>query len=118
MRHSLSGSAKKITAYLGEEDMYEGRPLSQVLMETARIQGCAGATLMKARGGFGPSSRDIERHGFRMSSDCPVTLEVIDEESRIRALGEVWSTMMSTGLITVEDVHVVYYQVAPEGTVQ
>lgn len=110
MRHSLHGPAKKICAYLGEDDRYEGKPLAQVLMETARIQGCAGATIIKAQAGFGPSSRDLERHGFRMSSDKPVLVEVIDEETRIRALGEVWATMMDTGLITVSEVTVVYYE--------
>lgn len=109
MRHSLHGPAKRLVAYLGDDDLYEGKPLAKALMETARIQGCAGATVQKAFAGFGPSSRDIARHGFRMSSDKPVIVEVIDEESRIRALGEVWATMMQTGLITVEDCNVVYY---------
>lgn len=114
MPHSLKGNAKRLTAYLGIDDTYSGMPLHEALLKTARIQSIAGATVQQAIAGFGASSRSIERHGYRMSTDSPVIVTVVDEEARIRALAEVWSHMMSSGLITIEDTHVFYYQMGED----
>jgi len=105
----LEGQAKRISAYVGEDELYEDRPLYQALVEQARIQGCAGATALRGMAGFGATSRDVVKHGLRMSTDKPVLVSVIDDPTRIRALGEVWATMIHSGLITIDDVGVVLY---------
>lgn len=110
MTRNLEGQVKKLSAYIGENERYEDdRPLYQALVEQSRIQGCAGATVLRGLAGYGGSSRDVEKHGMRMSTDCPVVVTVIDEAPRIVALAEVWSTMVPAGLITIEDVGVVLY---------
>lgn len=106
---TLEGQAKRIAAYVGENDVYEDRPLYRALVEQARIQGCAGATALRGMVGFGASSRDVAKHGLRMSTDCPVMVSVIDEPNRISALAEVWATMIPSGLVTIDDVAVVAY---------
>jgi len=106
---TLEGQAKRIAAYVGENELYEDRPLYQALVEQARIQGCAGATALRGMVGFGASSRDVAKHGLRMSTDCPVMVSVIDEPNRISALAEVWSAMIPSGLVTIEDVAVIAY---------
>ena len=106
---SLEGRAKRLSAYIGEHDLYDGRPLYQALIEQARIQGMAGATALRGLGGFGASSRDVARHALRMSTDHPVLVTVVDEALRITALAEVWSAMLPCGLITIEDVRVIRY---------
>jgi hypothetical protein len=107
--HPLEGQAKRLSAYTGEDEIYEDRPLYQALVEQARIQGCAGATALRGMVGFGASSRDVAKHALRMSTDCPVLVSVIDEAPRIAALAEVWATMIPSGLVTIEDVRVVSY---------
>ena len=107
--HPLEGQAKRLSAYTGEDEVYEDRPLYQALVEQARTQGCAGATALRGMVGFGASSREESKHALRMSTDCPVLVSVIDEAPRIAALAEVWSAMIPSGLITIEDVRVVSY---------
>jgi hypothetical protein len=107
--HRLEGQAKKLSAYVGEDESYEDKPLYQALIDQARVQGCAGATALRGLAGFGASSRDVAKHGLRMSSDIPVLVSVIDEPVRITALAEMWATMMPAGLITMEDVNVALY---------
>lgn len=109
MIHRLEGQAKKLSAYVGEDEHYEDKPLYQALVDQARVQGCAGATALRGLAGFGASSRDVAKHGLRMSSDIPVVVSVIDEAVRITALAEMWATMMPAGLITMEDVNVALY---------
>ena len=59
--------------------------------------------------GYSASSRDVAKHGLRMSSDIPVPVSVIDEAVRMTALAEVWAAMMPAGLLTMEDVNVALY---------
>lgn len=114
MIHSLQGPAKKLVAYIGQDEMYDDRPLYQALVDQARTQGCAGATVIAGTMGFGPTSRDVAKHALRMSTDIPLCVTVIDESQRITALAEVWSSMVKSGLITVENCSVVYYAVPEE----
>jgi uncharacterized protein len=106
---TLEGQAKRLSAHVGEDEVYEERPLYQALVEQARIQGCAGATALRGMVGFGAVSRDVAKHGLRMSTDCPVVVSVIDEPMRIAALAEVWTAMVHSGLIVIEDVGVISY---------
>jgi hypothetical protein len=94
---------------VGEDEMYEDRQLYQALVDQARIQGCAGATALRGMVGFGAASRDVAKHGLRMSTVCPVLVSVVDEPVRIAALAEVWSAMIPSGLVTIDDVGVVLY---------
>lgn len=107
--HALEGQAKRLAAYVGEDELYEDKPLYQALIEQARTQGCAGATSLRGMVGYGAASRDVAKHGLRMSTDCPVMVVVIDEAPRVTALAEVWANMVSSGIITLEDVQVVSY---------
>lgn len=110
MTRNLQGQAKRLSAYVGENEMYEDRPLYQALVEQARIAGCAGATALRGMAGFGATSRDVAKHGMRMSTDCPVLVAVIDEPMRISALAEVWMAMVVSGLVTIEDVGIIAYK--------
>ena len=105
----LEGQAKRLSAYVGEDQLYQDRPLYRALVEQARIQGCSGATALRGMEGFGASSRDVAKHGLRMSTDCPVLVSVVDDAVRVTALAEVWSAMLESGLIILEDVNVVMY---------
>jgi PII-like signaling protein len=107
---SIEGPAKKLSAYIGERDEYEDRPLYTALVEAARTAGCAGATVLRGISGFGATSRIYAAHNLRMSSDLPVVVQVIDADHRIIALGEVFRAMVGDGLVTIEDVDVIQYR--------
>jgi PII-like signaling protein len=104
------GPAKKLSAYIGENCTYDGKPLYQALVEAARTAGCSGATVLRGITGFGATSRCVAKHKLRMSEDLPVVVQVIDVDFRITALAEVFKAKVGDGLITVEDVVVLQYR--------
>ncbi|MCL2503114.1 MAG: DUF190 domain-containing protein [Coriobacteriia bacterium] len=112
----LEGQAKCLSAYVGEDDLYDGKPLYQALIEQARTQGMAGGTALRGMVGFGASSRNVAKHALRMSTDRPVLVSVVDEAHRITALAEVWSAMVPSGLITIQDVQVISYQASEDAS--
>jgi PII-like signaling protein len=107
---SIEGAAKKLSAYIGENDEYDGKPLYTALVEAARKSGCGGATVLRGISGFGATSRIYARHDLRMSSDLPVVVQVIDVEHKILALTEVFRVMVGDGLVTIETVEVIQYR--------
>jgi uncharacterized protein len=106
---SIAGPAKRLTVYLGESDQWHGRPLAMVLLETLRREGLAGATLLRATGGFGAHSRIHTTTILRLSEDLPLVLEVVDAADRIDHALALLEPMVHEGLITIEDVQVVKY---------
>ncbi len=104
------GPAKRLSAYIGENDHYEGKPLYSALVAAARTAGCSGSTVLRGIEGFGATSRIHTEHMLRFSSDLPVVVHVVDVDYRITALAEVFRAMVGNGLITIEDVVVVQYQ--------
>jgi len=107
---SIEGPAKRLSAYIGENDEYDGKPLYTALVEAARTAGCGGATVLRGISGFGATSRIHAKHHLRMSSDLPVVVQAIDVDHKIIALGEVFRAMVGDGLITIEDVTVIQYR--------
>jgi PII-like signaling protein len=107
---NIDGAARKLSAYIGENDTYDGKPLFTALVEAARTAGCAGATVLRGIEGFGATSRIHAAHMLRMSSDLPVVVQVIDVEHHIAALAEVFKAMVGDGLVTIEEITVVQYR--------
>jgi PII-like signaling protein len=107
---SLSGSVKKLSAYIGDADSYEDKPMYEAMLEQARVQGCAGATVLRGVAGYGATSRKEEKHGMKMSVDLPLVVQVVDRADKITALAEVYSAMVGAGLITIENVNVLVYR--------
>jgi PII-like signaling protein len=105
---TLSGSAQMIRIHFGEDDRWKGQPLYEAIVEEARRQDLAGATVYRGIEGYGASSR-IHRKHLLTSSDLPVMVCVIDEASKIQAFLPTLERMVSEGLIAISDVEVIQY---------
>jgi len=104
----LGGSAKMIRIHFGEDDRWRGRPLFEAIVEEARRQDLAGATVYRGIEGYGASSR-IHRKHLLTSSDLPVVVCIIDEEDKIQQFLPALERMVHEGLIAISDVEVIRY---------
>ncbi len=104
----LSGSAKMIRVHFGEDDRWQGKPLYEVIVEAARREDLAGATVYRGIEGYGASSR-IHRKHLLTSSDLPVMVCIIDEAEKIQRFLPILEVMVSEGLIAISDVDVIRY---------
>jgi CBS domain-containing protein len=105
----LNGSAKRLRIYIGDGDLWRGRPLYAALLERLKQEGLAGATVVRGVAGFGAQSRIHTASILDLSSDLPLILEAVDTPEKIQHALEVISPMVAEGLITLEDVEVVLY---------
>jgi PII-like signaling protein len=96
--------------FIGESDLYDGRPLYQAIVETLRRNGLAGATALRGIEGFGKSSRLHTAHILRLSEDLPIVIECVDSYDRIESILPTLDEMIGDGLVTLERVEVRVYR--------
>lgn len=103
------GKAEVLTIYLGESDQWQGTPLYVAIVQYLRVHGCAGATVTRAIAGYGAESRLHTDQLWRLSSDAPMIVQVVDQPDRLRRLLPELYTMLQGGLMTLHPTEVLKY---------
>ncbi|HWG73644.1 MAG TPA: DUF190 domain-containing protein [Acidimicrobiales bacterium] len=107
MRRHATG--KRLTIFVGEYDRYHHRPLAQAILERAREEGLAGATMTRGIEGFGSSGRLKTTRLLSSSDGLPIVIDIVDEAHRIETFLAIVEKMVTNGLVTVEDVDMQVY---------
>jgi len=95
--------------FVGEDDRCEGRPLYEQIVLKAREMELAGATVLRGPMGFGQSSRLHTNKILRLSADLPIVVEIVDSEEKIERFLETLDMLMTSGLVTLENVRTHHY---------
>lgn len=106
---TLTGKAKLMRVFLGEQDKWRGKRLYDAIVESLRAHDIAGATVYRGICGYGANSRLHKEKRMSLSSDLPIMLSVVDEETKIRAYLPVLEQMLGDGLVVLSDVDVIKY---------
>ena len=107
---ALTGEGVLLRIFIGEADRHGGRPLSEVIVETARKRGLAGATAWKGFMGFGAHSHMHTAKVLRLSTDLPVIIEIVDTREKIDAFLPELDDLVVEGLVTLERADVRIYR--------
>jgi PII-like signaling protein len=105
----LSGRALRLSIFVGEGDTWHHRPLYGEVVHRAHKAGLAGATVVRGIEGFGASSRIHTPHLFRLSSDLPLLIVIVDAEDRVREFLPQLDELEIGGLVILDEVDVVRY---------
>jgi PII-like signaling protein len=105
-----NSEALLLRIFIGESDHWHGRPLHMALVEKAREQGLAGATVLRGIEGFGARSVIHTTRLLDLSTDLPIVVEMVDSEERLLKFLEDAGDMVSDGLATLERVRVLFYR--------
>lgn len=103
-------AGKLLRIFIGELDTHDGQPMYQWLVEEARRQGLAGATVIRGLEGYGAHSELHTAKVLRLSVDLPVVVEIIDSEERIDAFMPLVDEVIDEGLATLERVEMHLYR--------
>ncbi|HEY7283584.1 MAG TPA: DUF190 domain-containing protein [Actinomycetota bacterium] len=106
----FEGEGRLLRIFIGESDRWHGKPLYEAIVEVARREGLAGATVVRGIEGFGADSRLHTSRILRLSEDLPVVIEIVDRPERIEAVIPMLDEMVSEGMVTVENVRVISYR--------
>ena len=103
-------SGKLVRIFVGESDRVGHQPLYTAIVELARKNGLAGATVFKGIEGFGGHSVVHAARVFDLSSDLPILIEIVDTEEKVRAFLPLLDEIVKEGLVTLETVEVLHYR--------
>ena len=110
---NLQGQSKLLRIFVGESDRVENAPLYERILLKGREMGLAGGTVIKGVMSFGASSHVHRARLIELSEDLPIVIEIVDKQEKIENFLEVVNDLFEKcgrgGLITVENVVVVYY---------
>jgi PII-like signaling protein len=106
---ALRGKAKLMRIYVGADDKWRGKPLHDAIVESLRANDIAGATVYRGICGYGAHRRFHKEKRMSLSSDLPIMLSVVDEESKIQRYLPVLEQMVQEGLVVLSDVDVIKY---------
>jgi PII-like signaling protein len=105
----LEGQQQRLTIYLGESDRHGHTPLATEIVQRAHAAGLAGASVFRGVEGYGASNHIHTTRILSLSDDLPVAVVIVDRPDAITEFLPQLDELITEGLVTVEDVHVVKY---------
>ncbi len=96
--------------FIGESEKVDGKPLYQQLVEKARTNGLAGATVWRGMMGYGANSCIHTSKILRLSQDLPVIVEIVDAREKLETFLAEIDSMIKGGLATLEKAQVHFYR--------
>lgn len=109
MSAEITGQAHRLRIFIGESAHFHRQPLYHAIVLAARKQGLAGATVMRAIEGFGPSTRIHSARLLDLSADLPILIEIVDSKDHLEQFLPMLDSMIDSGLVTIDPVGVVHY---------
>ena len=105
----IEGPGKALVVLIGETDHFHGKPTYSAIVELARKEGLAGATVTRGIMGFGGNSRIHSASILRLSEDLPLTIHIVDVAERIDAFLPKLDEMIEGGTVMTWDVTIERY---------
>lgn len=106
---TLTGTALRMTVFIGENDQFHHRPLYTEIVHRAHKAGLAGATVLRGHEGYGASSRIHTSRILSLTEDLPAVILIVDKPEKIRAFLPQVEELVTEGLIILDEVEVVRY---------
>ena len=105
----IEAPAKLLLIFIDETDTWgESRmPLYEAIVERLYESGIDGATVHAGIMGFGANRRVHKKRLFGVTDDRPITITVVDTETKLRAVLPKLSEMVVEGLLFLVDGEVV-----------
>ncbi len=103
-----AGDKLLLRVFVGDDDVFEDRPLAEAIVLKARAMELAGATVLRGTLGYGPASRQLQIV-LRLSEDRPVVIEIVDSAEKVNRFVPVIAAMMGSGMMTLQPVTVLHY---------
>ncbi|MFJ8002230.1 DUF190 domain-containing protein [Streptomyces sp. NPDC096310] len=110
-----TGTALRLTIFLGESDLWHHRPVYTEIVHRAHRAGLAGASVFHGVEGFGASSMIHTQRLLSLSEDLPVAVVIVDTEERIRDFLPQLDELGGGGLVTLDRCEIIRHK-GPEAT--
>jgi uncharacterized protein len=106
----LEGEQVLLRVHLRNTDQHGWRNAADALIERARSEGLAGATLLRGIFGLDVDGKLLESGRWSLVEHVPIVVEVVDSRPNISRFLQHVTEIIPEGLITLERAHVMLYR--------
>ena len=106
MTEITSHQGKRIRIFIGEAEVWHGKPLSQALLDLAAQHRVLGATVQRGIEGFGPEHHLSTERFVDISDNLPLIVEMVDTTEHVESLLTQLDPLVRRGVITVTSVEI------------
>lgn len=106
----LAEEGQLLRIFIGESDKKGAKPLYEWIVQQARREKMAGATVLRGIQGFGAHSLIHTTKILRLSEALPVVVEIVDIPEKIETFLELIEPSIKEGLVTLEKAHIRLYR--------
>lgn len=99
----------RLRIFTHEAVHYYGKSMHMALVERARAEGIADATVFRGIEGYGVHRHIHTSRLVDASGELPVVVELIDREAPIRRFLPLLDEMLPHGTVTIAPVHIITY---------
>lgn len=103
--HSFPG--KRLRLFVGEAEMWQGKPLAQVIVEQARAHGIRAASVVRGIEGFGPEHHLSTERLPDIAVNLPLIIDLIDTPERIEAILPLLDRLLQRGMISAAPIEII-----------
>ncbi|MFG2539554.1 DUF190 domain-containing protein [Streptomyces sp. NPDC048511] len=105
-------AALRLTVLVDDTDTWHHRPVYSEIVHRAHAAGLSGASIFHGMEGFGGRQIVHTTRLLSMADDLPVAVVIVDTEERIQTFVPQLEEMDIEGLVTLEPVQVVRFDLA------
>ena len=99
----------QLRIFVHEETRHQHQPLYAALVDLARREGVAGATVFRGIEGYGQHRHLHTTRLVDVSDDLPIIVEIVDTTERIRQFLPSLDPLIPHGTVTLSPVSIVKY---------
>jgi len=101
---------KVLRIYIDNIDKYNNEPLWKYLLNSAKDNKIAGATVYKAVAGVGRHSEIHTFDIFNLSNEMPIVIEIIEDEENIEKFLKNVENSLKEAFVTIHTVDTINYK--------
>jgi hypothetical protein len=108
--------ANVLVIYVTSADTFKGHSLAQAILQKAKEQGLAGASLAHGQTGFGAHGTVHDSTRVDADPTHPIRIEIVDIPERISDFVSVLDSMVFEGLAIIHDCEAIKFLAEPHST--
>lgn len=100
-------AGKRIRIFVGEGEEWRGKPLYHAILELARHEGVAGATVIRGIEGFGPEHHLTTDRLPDLADNLPLQIEIVACTERVEKLLPLLDALVQRGMMTISPIEII-----------
>jgi len=106
----LEGENVLLRIFLDTFRKWHHQPLYEAIVERARKDGMAGATVVEGIEGFGQNGKFLKDSAWHLSNNREVIVEIVDAPEKIDAFLQSIEPLLADAIVTTERAQVILYR--------